>query len=99
MIVYVGCTIALLVAWARGAFVPFEWKVGVLYSSDDYLFPVVFFLDKVAAVFLFVTAYVSAIIVKFSRYYMHREEGYSRFFSKDSPFYIWHECAFFIRNG
>ncbi len=79
---YLGVLASLLLVWAKSGFVPYEWRAGNLYQSKDYVYPIVLYLDHVGAVFLVMTGYISAIIIRFCRYYMHREEGYARFFSK-----------------
>lgn len=72
-----GASIAL---WAYGGFETQRMMLGELYRSGDYAFTLSLILDLNAAVFLGVTALLSGIIVKYCRYYLHREAGYSRFF-------------------
>lgn len=58
----------------------YEINLGELYQHGDYRFALVLFLDKPAAVFMGLTAFLAAVIVKYCRYYLHRESGYARFF-------------------
>ncbi len=60
----------------------------VLFKSNDYEFLIDFYFDKVTAVFLFVGSLITLIIVKYSRYYMHLEQGYKRFFNSILFFYF-----------
>lgn len=82
---YAASAVLLSIVWMvryfQSGFSAEEFALGVLYESHDYDFPIVFYLDKVAAVYLFVTALLSAATLKFSVYYMHREPGYRRFFA------------------
>ncbi|MCB0416367.1 MAG: NADH-quinone oxidoreductase subunit E [Bdellovibrionaceae bacterium] len=76
------CTVtALVVLWVKEGAEALEWDLGILYESPRYHFPLFVYLDSIGIVFLATTAYLTAIIVRFSRYYMHRESGYARFFS------------------
>ncbi|MBI2260026.1 MAG: hypothetical protein HYU67_14145 [Flavobacteriia bacterium] len=53
----------------------------VIYYNKDYRFYVDFFLDKITIVFLVVGSLLNFLIIRFSRYYMHLENGYKRFFN------------------
>ena len=53
----------------------------VLFQWQDYEFDISFFLDRFSAVFLGMTAFLGTLVVRFSRTYMHREPGQSRFFA------------------
>ncbi|MDT4288466.1 proton-conducting transporter membrane subunit [Methylomonas sp. MO1] len=72
--------LGLLAAWAAHGFANFEYQWLVLYQHDDYQFPLLFFLDRVGAAYLFVVWAVFSAIVKYCRVYLHREAGYKRFF-------------------
>jgi len=72
--------VALLLAWAGAGFPNYEYPWLTLYETSSYRFPIVFYLDKVGAVYLFSVWAIFSIIVKYCRVYLHREEGYQRFF-------------------
>lgn len=72
--------LGLLIAWAANGFANYEYQWLVLYQHDDYQFPLLFFLDRVGAAYLFVVWAVFSAIVKYCRVYLHREAGYKRFF-------------------
>ena len=71
---------ALLALWAVAGFPNHEYQWLTLYETDDYSFPLLFYLDRVGAAFLFCTWAIFSIIVKYCRVYLHRESGYKRFF-------------------
>lgn len=50
-----------------------EW---VLYQSNEYRFFIDFLYDANTIVFLLVGAFITFLIVRYSRYYMHLENGY-----------------------
>lgn len=63
-------------------------KEVVLYKSKEYEFFIDFFFDKTTAVYLFVGSFVTLLIARYSRYYMHLEDGYKRFFNTILFFYV-----------
>lgn len=79
--------IIFLVFWGLSKFNPLNIKEVVLYRTDGYEFLVDFYLDKISAVYLFVGAVLTYIITIYSRYYLHREDGYKRFFNTILFFY------------
>ena len=80
--IILGLSVLLtLLTWGYRGFTPFEWNVGNIYENGTYHFPIVLYFDLYSAVFMAVINYMFLVIARFSRYYMHREEGYSRFFS------------------
>jgi formate hydrogenlyase subunit 3/multisubunit Na+/H+ antiporter MnhD subunit len=72
--------LGLLGLWAASGFENVEYQWLVLYQHDDYQFPLLFFLDRVGAAYLFVVWAIFSAIVKYCRVYLHREAGYKRFF-------------------
>ncbi len=74
------CIVVLLALWAMAGFQEYEFEWFNLYASDDYRFPVLFYLDRIGAVYLFCVWVIFAVIIKYCRVYMHREAGYQRFF-------------------
>ncbi len=70
----------LLAGWAWDGFESLEYEWFVLYQQQDYQFPMLFYLDRVGAAYLFCIATIFSIIVKYCRVYLHREPGYRRFF-------------------
>jgi NADH:ubiquinone oxidoreductase subunit 5 (subunit L)/multisubunit Na+/H+ antiporter MnhA subunit len=59
----------------------------VLYRNEDYEFLIDFYFDKITATYLIVGAVLSFMVILYSRYYLHREEGYKRFFNTILFFY------------
>lgn len=72
--------VSLLALWARHGFPNHEFEWFTLYTARDYRFPILFYLDRIGAVYLFCVWAIFSIIVKFCRVYLHRERGYKRFF-------------------
>lgn len=63
-------------------------KETVLFKNNEYEFYIDFFFDKITAVYLFTGSFVTLLITRYSRYYMHLEDGYKRFFNTILFFYL-----------
>lgn len=74
--------------WAFTGGTELNIKEFVIYSSPGYEFFVDFYFDRVTAVFLVVGSILTFLITLYSRYYLHREEGYKRFFNTILFFYL-----------
>lgn len=59
-----------------------------IYKNKEYEFLIDLFFDKITAVYLFVGALLTFLITIYSRYYIHREDGYKRFFNTILFFYL-----------
>lgn len=70
----------LLMTWMINGFPDYEFEWFVLYERGNYQFPILFFLDRVGATYLFAVWVIFSVIVRYCRNYLHREAGYKRFF-------------------
>ena len=79
------CHIALSVSfftwWMINGTEPVNYKVATLYQADHFVFAVNLFYDEITAVFSIVGTMLFFLVATFSKYYMHRDEGYKRFFN------------------
>ncbi|NHE58190.1 proton-conducting transporter transmembrane domain-containing protein [Cyclobacterium plantarum] len=62
-----------------------DWE---LYNNGDYRFLLDFYFDTLTAAFLWVGAFITFLITRYSRFYLHLEEGYKRFFNTLLFFYL-----------
>ena len=60
----------------------------VLYETHDSHFSINFFFDRITAVYGGVAAILTFLVMIFSRYYMHREKGFKRYFNNVLFFYL-----------
>ncbi len=60
----------------------------VLYATGDTEFSIDFYFDHVTVVYGTVCAAITFLVANFSRYYMHREKGFKRFFNNLLFFYF-----------
>ena len=69
-----------------------------LYHNQEYEFLVDFIFDKITATYLFVGSLLTFTITVYSRYYLHRESGYKRFFNTILFFYLGYTITIFAGN-
>lgn len=72
---FLGC------GWLSAGASPLAVNAGSLYTSPSYAFHLDFYFDRLAAVFLGMAIVMTALIFIFSKYYLHREQGFKRFYS------------------
>ena len=70
----------------------------VLYDTVGYEFLVDFYFDKITAIYLVVGSLLTFLVTVYSRYYLHREKGYKRFFNTILLFYIGYNLTIFSGN-
>jgi NADH:ubiquinone oxidoreductase subunit 5 (subunit L)/multisubunit Na+/H+ antiporter MnhA subunit len=70
-----------VIGWVVAGHVPVNVKELVIYRSSGYEFFLDLYFDKITALYLFIGAMLSFLITIYSRYYLHREEGFKRFFN------------------
>lgn len=80
--------IVFLFFWAFAGFEALNLREFVLYRTLHFEFLVDFFFDRVGAVYVVIGAMLTFLITFYSRYYMHRESGYKRFFNTVLFFYL-----------
>lgn len=83
-----GLLLFFLYAWASAGAPAVFADLGVLYAAYDYTLSLSFYFDGLAAVFFGATSLITILIFIFSRYYMHREPGFKRFYNTVLLFFI-----------
>ncbi|WP_339888350.1 proton-conducting transporter membrane subunit [uncultured Flavobacterium sp.] len=69
-----------------------------LLKTANYEFFIDFYFDKISAVYLFIGALLTSMITTYSRYYLHREKGYKRFFNTVLFFFFGYNLAILAGN-
>ena len=59
-----------------------------IYRQGDYNFFMDLLFDRLSLVFLFLGAFITWLVVRYSSHYLHKERGYKRFFSTLLFFYF-----------
>lgn len=87
-----------IVLWLLGDHPILNLKEIVLFSTKGYEFFIDFYFDKITAVYLFVGSFLTFLVMVYSRYYLHRENGYKRFFNTTLFFYLGYNTAILSGN-
>ena len=75
------CALTLVATGSTLIHGPTLVSYGDIYHGSHYDFPLALFIDYKSLVFLWITNGIGLVIIRFSRNYLHREEGYGRFFA------------------
>ncbi len=73
--------LSFFVWWMVKSTEPVSYKLATLYETDHFVFAIQLYYDEVTAVFSIVGSLLFFLVATFSKYYMHRDEGYKRFFN------------------
>lgn len=84
--------------WLWQGYPTLDYKELVLYKTMNYEFVLDFYFDKITATYLLVGSFLTFLITLYSRYYMHRESGYKRFFNTLLFFYLGYNITVFSGN-
>lgn len=90
--------VVFIVFWLSHGAEKLNIKEILLYQSDDYEFLLDVYFDQVTAVYLFTGAFMTFLITIYSRYYLHREKGYKRFFNTILFFYLGYNLTVLAGN-
>jgi len=74
--------------WSFSGFPVLDLKDFIVFKTPGYEFFIEFYFDGISAVYLFVGCLLTFLITIYSRYYLHREPGYKRFFNTILFFYL-----------
>jgi NADH-quinone oxidoreductase subunit L len=95
---HLGSFLIFLVFWLMNGHETLDLKEIVIYKTTNYEFFIDFYFDKITAVYLGVGSFLTFLVTVYSRYYLHRENGYKRFFNTILFFYLGYNIAIFSGN-
>lgn len=84
--------------WAAAGCPDLHFDGPVLYASGDAEFAVDLFFNWTTAGYFFVASVLTTLVAVFSRYYLHREKGFKRFFNNVVLFYLGLSVILFAGN-
>lgn len=90
--------LVFIIVWLFNGSEDLNLKEITLLKTDHYEFFIDFYFDKISAVYLFVGALLTSMITTYSRYYLHREKGYKRFFNTVLFFFFGYNLAILSGN-
>lgn len=88
----------ITMGWIAGDFEPFFYKGPELYKTNTSEFSIDFYFDLITVVYGLVAGILLFLVSIFSRYYMHREKGFKRFFNNLLLFYLGINFIIFAGN-
>ncbi len=77
---YIVAAVAAALQWGFNGFDPVSEQFLIVYKTEGFVFAIAFYYDHITAVYSITGALVFFLVVSFSRFYMHRDEGFKRFF-------------------
>lgn len=89
---------AYIVYWMAGDYLVIDNKYFTFYKGEHIEIFLDYFFDKVTAVYAFTGALLTLLVSVFSKYYLHRDEGYKRFFSTLLLFFLGYNLVIFSGN-
>ncbi len=95
---YIVAAIAYAVLWFVNGYTPVNQKLITLYETEHFVFAIQFYYDHITAVYSIAGAVLFFLVSTFSRYYMHRDEGFKRFFNTILFFAVGYNLIIFSGN-
>lgn len=80
--------VVFTIGWVLGGRNPINIPELVMYDNGSYRFLIDLYFDGITAVYLLVGAFLTFLITRYSRFYLHMEDGYKRFFNTVLFFYL-----------
>jgi NADH-quinone oxidoreductase subunit L len=98
VLLHLTIAIVFIVMWGIDGFQNLSHREWVLYQTDGYMFYIDFFFDRTTATFLIMGSFLTSLVTVYSRYYLHRESGYKRFFNTLLLFFFGYNLVIFSGN-
>jgi NADH:ubiquinone oxidoreductase subunit 5 (subunit L)/multisubunit Na+/H+ antiporter MnhA subunit len=80
-VLYILVSVSFATWWVINGLHPVSYHLATLYQTDHFVFAFQLYYDEITAVFSIVGALLFFLVATFSKYYMHRDQGYKRFFN------------------
>jgi len=90
--------LTFLILWICHGTPVLNLKEFSIYKANGYDFFIDFYVDRITLVYLLLGSLITFVITVYSRYYLHREEGYKRFFNTVLFFYSGFNIIIFAGN-
>jgi NADH-quinone oxidoreductase subunit L len=95
---FIIASIAYATLWIIAGSVPVDHRLITLYQTSEFVFAIQFYYDHITAVYSVTGAILFFLVTTFSRYYMHRDEGFKRFFNTILFFALGYNMIIFSGN-
>lgn len=97
-IFYILISVVFVAGWLLNDLKPISYKLVTLYQTEHFVFTIQFYYDEITAVFSIVGSLLFFLVATFSKYYMHRDEGFKRFFNIILLFAVGYNFIIFSGN-
>jgi NADH-quinone oxidoreductase subunit L len=84
--------------WATNGFPTLDIRHISLYKTDEIDIFINFYFDKITAIFALIGSILTLLVAIFSRFYMHRDEGFKRYFNTLLLFFLGYNLTIFSGN-
>ena len=96
--IHLAACAGFITYWLIKGYPVIDIKHIVFYKTTSFEFFIDFYFDKTTAVFAFVGSLIILLVAIFSRYYLHRDEGFKRFFNTTLLFFLGYNLVIFSGN-
>jgi NADH:ubiquinone oxidoreductase subunit 5 (subunit L)/multisubunit Na+/H+ antiporter MnhA subunit len=90
--------VAFIGYWIYNGHPTIDFKNLIIFKSDGYEFFIDFCFDKITVVYMLVGSFLTFLVTIYCSYYLHRENGYKRFFNTIMLFYLGYNITVFSGN-
>ena len=80
-VLYIVVSVSFALWWMVNGLEPISYHLATLYQTNHFVFAFELFYDEITAVFSIIGALLFFLVATFSKYYMHRDQGFKRFFN------------------
>ncbi len=91
-------TVLFIIYWFVQGCPDVNLKEITILQTEHYEFFVDFYFDNITATYLLIGTLLTLLVTVYSRYYLHREEGYKRFFNTILFFFMGYNIVVFSGN-
>lgn len=95
---HLAAVIVFSVYWFINGHPVLDKKLFVIFSTPELEIVIDFYFDKITAVYAITGSALTFLVARFSRYYLHREEGFKRFFNAILLFFAGYNIIVFSGN-
>ena len=98
IVIYLLGFLTFLAYWLSNDYPILDRKHIVFFKEGNIEIFIDFYFDRITAVYAFVGAVITWMVVIFSRFYIHRDHGFKRFFATILLFFLGYNLVIFSGN-
>jgi NADH-quinone oxidoreductase subunit L len=96
--IHLAGIVGFIVYWLINGYPVLDIKHLTVFKGGHIEIFIDFYFDKVTAVYALMGAVITLLVIVFSRYYLHRDDGFKRFFSTVLLFFFAYNMVIFSGN-